>query len=196
MQNVTQTVRFPVSSIIPTKLPDDIQALLIKTRQAKRAIEGLSSIVAAEAELNELAGPKIQKDIATFGASSLADDINLSMQLGTVLFDIYTRMTPEPQAPLAKLVWRKKITELAEVFGAEEFELPQHAIEPIKRALSDESVWQNLSLTVWVELPLKEGETEAKRHYFTINTQGVVYFTKVLEAAAELVYSEDLKVTK
>jgi hypothetical protein len=192
MQNITQTVLFPVSSIIATPIPDDLKELLIKIRQARMADpDGVSQGLISE--LRTKTPEKIQSEVSAYGAVGLESDVEVVMRLGTALFDVYMRMTPEPAAPLGKLIWRKKNMELAEIFDRPEFDLPSWAASSVTRALMDETIWNNLSLSVWVEVgPAAAGE-EPLRKYFTVSAKGSSYFGKILEAAANLVYSEEMK---
>lgn len=213
MQNITQTVKFPVSSIILSPVTDDLRVLMMKAREAKQAYDAMPSetpadvttpgplkdlwdaYVKARGELDAATSDKLKTELEHFGATALSDDVNVNMQLGTAMFDIYSRLTPEPQAPLAKLIWRKKSMELAEVFDANEFTIPDYAMGAIRRALLDESVWSSLSLSAWVDLVPGDGGA-IRRQYFSVSPKGVRYFHKILEAAAEMVYTEELKDAK
>lgn len=192
MQNITQTVSFPVNTIIASPIDGGLKDLLMMVRHAKRLMDDNAcrpdELKDLSDRLDDITPPKVKKEMAAFGANSLAEDVNVNLQLGTALFDVYVRMTPEPQAPLAKLIWRKKTTELAEVLDAAEITIPEHALEKIRTGLTDESVWASLSLSAWVEVKAEDGSPS--RRYFSISPAGTKYFNKILDAAAEMVYND------
>lgn len=209
MDNISQSIPFPVSSIIKSELDDNLKMLVPKVRSARRLLESLQSakieteeglvniqqrqaeLDALHAELDAATPDNMKKELNFFGAARASDDVRVFMKLGTVLFDLYMRLTPEPQSPLGKLIWKKRAMELAELMEKELLEVPDWGKAAMTRALMDEDVWNNTSLTVWVEAPAEGSEEKGKR-YFTINAKGTVYFKKVLEAAAEALYDPGL----
>jgi hypothetical protein len=209
VDNVQQSILFPVSSIIKSDLSEELKALVPKVRTARRLLEslqaakieteeGLANVQQRQAELDELlkqidekTPDKMKKELAFFGAARLSDDVSVFMKLGTVLFDLYMRLTPEPPSPLGKLIWRKRSMELAELMEKEPLEIPEWGKAAMTKALMDDDIWSNTSLTVWVEVDV-DGEPEKGKRYFTINAKGTIYFKKVLEAAAEALYSPEL----
>jgi hypothetical protein len=205
MKNVSQTINFPVSALTPTKLADDVNELAQQLRIAKSALEArnenttpeeaevlTNKVNDVERQLRAGLTPENLKELAFFGASLPIDGVLVSMRLGNVFFDLYQRMTPEPTAPLQKAIHKKRGMELAELLDKDEFELPSYAVPALRKALMDETFWDTVSLHVWVDLPAETPDAEKLKRFFTINSKGTIYFTDVLTAAAEALYTDEL----
>jgi hypothetical protein len=186
MENVTQTVIFPMSSLLG-ELPADVAELMSKLSSAKQ-----EERAGLEAEIVTRLPENLAQACQSYGAKSPADKIKVNLKLGNVLFDLYLLSNPEPKSPLAALVWQKRSMEIAESLDREDLQVPESAAPSIRRALMDDAVWSRANLSAWVELPADEEGQAPKRRYFQINSAGAAFFNKVLAAAATTMYTEDL----
>lgn len=199
-ENITESVRFPAYSLLKSEINAELKSLVFKVRSQRQTVEALKTSGAETAEheknlasfaeeLSQGTPESFHKEMEFYGIGSLADDIDVKMKLGSLLFDLYIHMSPEPASPLGKLVWKKKLMELAEMLDKPEGVVPEWACEPVTRALSDDSIWSKTQLTAWVEVPGPEGATEPLKRFFPINPNGAAFFQKVLTAAAEALYN-------
>jgi hypothetical protein len=217
MKNVTQSIVFPVSSIIPSPIPEDLRDLFNRARtaslladqvkaandaamkdatltdaQVENETKTRNDAKALADELTAKTSEKMTKELSHFGCKGLLETVTVSMKLGTWLFDLYCLSTPRPEAPLHQHIWNKRNMELADTVDKDEFELPAWSVPAIRRGLLDDETWKNANLSAWVEVASdKEGEAPLKR-FFTMRSMGAQFFGKIMEAAAEALYTDDL----
>lgn len=233
MENVSQSVPFPVYMLIRSEFGEELTVLVPKARQQRAKLKTLfdkltvldgAAIEAAKtsdpqvptiptsreadavddefhllktehaatmAEVKKHVTDKMRKELSFFGAETPDVDVDVHMKLGAVLLDLYLRMNPEPTPPLSKLVWKKRNMELAECLEKADVVVPEWAKPFIQKAMMDDQVWSHSNLSVWVNVKVDGVETPMMR-FFGIKAEGSKHFTKVMEAAAEAVYSPEL----
>lgn len=210
MDNVSQSLPFPVYMLIRSEFGEELTALVPKARQQRAKLQTLLldaspqveeavkelGVLQAEheatmAEVKKHVTDKMRKELSFFGAETPDVDVDVHMKLGAVLLDLYLRMNPEPTPPLSKLVWKKRNMELAECLEKADVVVPEWAKPFIQKAMMDDQVWSHSNLSVWVNVKVNGVETPMMR-FFGIKAEGSKHFTKVMEAAAEAVYSPEL----
>jgi hypothetical protein len=217
MKNVTQTINFPVLSIVPTPLPETLNDLMTNARVALAKVQAASApksvpaestpeetaaLAALQAEADAQVAALLaqlpeqnKKELEHFGAKSVFETVAVSIKLGTLLFDLYSMLTAKPEAPLGQLIWQKRNMELAEAVDKDEFELPSWSVNAIRRALLDDETWKKANISAYVSLPA-EGDAEPLKRFFTMKSMGAQFYGEVMQAAAEALYTDDLKATK
>lgn len=148
MKNIEQTTQFPAFSIISEKI-DGVNL-------SDKAKEGLASV----------------------GAESPNDLVNVTMTLGSFLFDIYICHTKAPEAPLNLYLHNKKLAEFATDLSKGELVVPKEVLDVVKDVLSDKNKWESTNFATF---------TMVNGHKKTIGMKaaGASYFNQILTAAIE-----------
>ena len=111
-----------------------------------------------------------------FGRSSLDDAIPFTLSCGSVLFDIYTRLTPIPNAPLAREKEQTRRNDLAIMLDGEEFEIDEDLLEKLKVAFSDDSVWSTLPISARFE------NSDGQRAFVSLGADALYLFPTIKDA--------------
>lgn len=182
MKNIVQSHKFMASNLVPDKIPDDllkeVNDVLALTRKADKTEEEQAVVDAKQAALIEKCPPAFVKQINKIGAKYPTDVVEVYMSLGDFFFDLYSVAAPRPESPLGKRSAAKKLQDLSEALFKDDFEVPDYAVEPIKRALGTDSIWAKMNVTVYV----KVGEA---KEYFTITARGANLYHEILNAATQ-----------
>ena len=220
MKNVTQTINFPVLSIVPTSLPETLNDLVAAARTSLARVQVAMNALSKDGpvpeedmtklkELQDTAEAQVaalvaqipeanKKELANFGCVQPFETVGVTIKLGTLLFDLYALLTPQPTAPLHQLIWQKRNMELAETVDKDEFELPSWAVTPVRKALLDDETWKNANISAisaWVALKA-DGDAEPLKRFFTMKSVGAQFYAEIMQAAAEALYTDELKDAK
>jgi len=84
---------------------------------------------------------------ASLGVENLGDNVNFSLSLGSVIFDIYHTQTQLPKAPLAQEREKAKRLKLAEEFDRDAFEVPEDIKALLEKTLSEDSTWEKIAIS-------------------------------------------------
>ena len=84
---------------------------------------------------------------ASLGVENLGDNVNFSLSLGSVIFDIYHTQTQLPKAPLAQEREKAKRLKLAEEFDRDAFEVPEDIKALLEKTLSEDSAWEKIAIS-------------------------------------------------
>jgi hypothetical protein len=187
MKNITQSVVFPVSTILTKPVPSELKEAFLTWGE----IQDDTERAAKRKELLGLMPKELKEEVESFGAELPYDSIVINMKLGMLFMDCYLARVKPTESPLGRLVFQKKAQELAQELNKEEFEIPEWAQEPIRVALYDENVWKTVSPTVWVDVA-QEPEKEPTKKHFTLNSRGANFFNQIISAASEAVYNSEL----
>lgn len=176
MKNITETIKFParsiVSSVIPKSLEDEISSLI----QLENLPADAERASIARNDLLEKLPEPLKNALAFYGAMSPSDLLDVSIDLGHFLFDLYSASQKKPESPLSQRIYDRKMQDLATVFMAESFEIPEFASQAIYNALENDALWSQVQCNAYTTV----GE---EKRYFTMNSKGVKFFKQVLDAA-------------
>jgi hypothetical protein len=164
--------------------------IMAATKALSGKAPGSPEYESARNALLDLLSADAKKQLATFGASLPSDPVKVCMDLGNLLFDVCKSTIKPVQTPLGQMIQQKKLQELAEIFGQDEFEIPEYAVPVIRQGLLDEASWAKVVVSAWAEVKDEFGET--RKLYFTMKSNGALPFEEIMKSAAASVYNSEL----
>lgn len=176
IKNVSQVCKFPLFSLIGQSLPQELTALL--GGNDKEAIDAATT-------------PEVVTMLEAFDATSVMDLADIETTLGMFLFDCYLAGVVTPSTPMGNHIATKRAQELAATFEKDEFDLPDYAVKGIRNTLTDDALWNKISVTAFSRS--KDGET---KRFLTLSARGISAFHQVLSAATEALYDPELDVAQ
>lgn len=183
IQNISQTV--PILAILFLKnRPDNAH---IHDLQVVASAKDKESAAELREKLKRELSPETLKECQRLGVELPCDPIEITVELGSFLFDIYINQVTEPEPPLLKTIWKKRNLYLADLFDKTEFKLEdlKFAIDPIKSTLLDSEKWKKVTITGWYKI-------NDNKYAISMNSVGILQFPKILEAAGEMFYQEEV----
>lgn len=178
-KSIEQTVKFPLCWVLP--VTDKFQSEecnkatneLIKSRNQGDDTEAKTALLATYTQE--------EKDLLNqFGVELHIDQIPVTITLGSLIFDIYTAETKQPEAPLAKAAFARKIQELAAQLNQDEFTLAADVHNTVAKVLSDDEKWSKSKFSAAVRA------ANGEEAYTTLSHVGVQYFGQIIEACLDI----------
>lgn len=190
MKNVTQTIKFPALAICSTQSPTELTKAIAELHLARAKKEEVdeAEIKAAEEKVRANTPEQLRAELDAMQVALPGDMIDLTMSVGSLIFDTYMHVVKPPQAPLARHLYQKRCQDLAELLDKDEFELPDYAKGAVKQCLSSEPIWAQLNASVWSEIDSKDGKV---KRFTPINSKGVNYFNEVVNALTGVFIEEE-----
>lgn len=183
MENIKQTARMPVWRILKSRTPDSLHKELNELAAAQHytpeELERARDDLACRLPVNQI------RELDSFGVKLPTDSVDLTVSLGSFLFDMYCCAEKAPVAPLARLVHQKKLMEVAPALSADVIKVPKDAIESIRKTLLDDKAWE-AAIFVAVHTIPATGTTPEKSAEVILKTSAASSFGKIIQAAAEL----------
>jgi hypothetical protein len=182
MKNITQTRKFPASSLFEAEVPKKVQeaqnAFHEWTSEEKRdEIE----IKEKRAEIIKLLPQKLKDELTKMNVELPMDKVDLNVKLGGFLFDLYCVACPPPKAPLAIHIFQKKAMDFATELDKDEILHIPEVMDAAKQVLNDDLKWQSANISAWIDLPEKDGQPQ--KYFMVINNEGARLFNNVINAA-------------
>lgn len=176
--NIIETIKVPASFLVDgiNALPDEVKRRLLTLTQTTDEAEKSKELE----ELIALIPEEMQKNLNFVGAKLPTDIVELSMKLGDFLYHLWTFNTKPAQAPLAIKRHEKRTMELADTLDKLEIEVPEDVKKVVSSILDDEPKWKATQFGAFVVV---DGQTK----YLGLTAVGAACFTKILNAAVELV---------
>lgn len=128
----------------------------------------LSSVAATDAEREK------------FGSVSPTDELVVALNLGSLLYSIFVSHNTAPLAPMAKALYNKKLTELAESMAKDTFTLPPEVKDLCQRVMVNDQMWSK------VEVFPSGCVTDGPVVELSMNYKGAELFTNLIEKAVEV----------
>lgn len=197
-QNISSSVFFYVGSLLqsfpeivqklPDELDDDFKKRDLEFRKAMALASNIPIGDSKEAEYDRLETqllPHVREAAANFGARLLTDRVEITLDLGNFLFDLYMLSLPSPaNAPLAQAIYQRKLQELSSRLEGETITILPNELALMKLGIESEALWSNIKTSAHFDL---NGETK----YFTLNDRGTSMFSPVVNAAIDLVLNNE-----
>jgi len=190
VKNSTETTGFVASSLMgPNSVPPEVASKMLE--QSRKAYATKEERAAADAELVATFPPRMAKELASLNVKLPSEIVNVCIDFGSFLFDVYSLSANRPQAPLALAAHNSRLQRLAERLEGKTFDLSQDELAVIKKALENDDLWKTLVLHGYYESTDAEGKVV--KNSLAINATGAQYFTKTLDAAVKLFEAENAK---
>lgn len=189
--NQSQKFLFPVSNLtgdspdtvtrLDGETDEDYQkrSLEVRGAMADATISKTEDVTALQSSLN----PKVLSECLALGARLPTDMVEVTMSVGSLIFDLYQSTAVQPTAPLAVALFSKRLQNLASSVLQDEFELEDRLLPQLRKPLEDESLWNVLDLTLSTEV-------NGQKVFLRVNHNAAMYFPKVLEAALSIFIPE------
>jgi hypothetical protein len=183
----TDTIKFTAASLIPSA------ALTKETRDALKdyANAKAEDKEAAQAKLSATLGDPAKAALASVGATLPTDVVQVKLDFGAFLFDLYIAGSVQPQAPLAVAAHQRRLQEIAARLEKDSFELKPEELAVIKKVLESDPIWTKLQFSAYVEVKNDKGEPD--RRVITLTTEGIRFYNKTMTAALKLFEATDEK---
>lgn len=181
-----QSVRFPAIAIMGIQDADRLNSLaqLLTEYESAGDDEKRQEILKKAEQFTT--SEEIDSLVKTLGVQSYLDFLNVYLDLGSFLFDVYVSNTKEPEAPIAKFAFHKKMQDLSKTLKEQDLsadQLDEEFRKTVVQALSDDEKWKALQVFAYVE-------KDQKSVHFPINTQAIYLFDKVINRALEVLNVE------
>lgn len=191
MENISQTVPLMAN-------------LFLRNKPSEQAIPELEKLISnplseeeketVRSQALSLLSPKTLAECEQLGVQLPTDYVDVTVTLGSFLFDLYLGATPRPEPPLLQTIWKKDNTRLAEICdrpiitlqdmkGLSPSGSPMRWYNVIRQVLTTEDQWKRITIS---------GTYSVKDQLrgISMNCVGVLSFNKIIEAAGELFYEE------
>jgi hypothetical protein len=107
------------------------------------------------------------------------DRVEVEVNLGTLVFDLYTANAQAPTAPLAIAKHNAKVQSLALNAEKEELDISEEVLEVVKKPLEDEEKWLSTSFSGIVTV-------NGQKNYLQLNSKAAGFYPKVMAALMKL----------
>jgi hypothetical protein len=97
---------------------------------------------------SDIVPPELKPMADVLGVEKVTDLIAFETSVGTIIFDVYDSLTEKPKAPLALERENSKRQKLADTLDQDEFELTAELKEKLEKALADDTIWQQVKMSV------------------------------------------------
>lgn len=184
MKNIEQTVVIPAWHILrnqaPKEIMEEIQEIISSSYESEE------SFLKAKNDFFNKLPKETQKELAGYGILLPTDNLEIRIKLGSFLFDMFCCSEKSPTAPLAKLVYQKRLMELADFLQKDEISIPEYAIGPIKQTMLNEKDWNAAAIVASVVVHSKDNEGDTVYKDISLTSIGAGLFNDIINAAANL----------
>lgn len=188
ISSFTEAVRFSADSFVPAStFSSETQALVRK--YATATFDSAEAKDTAKAEIIESLSEPAKAALASIGAELPFDAVEVKLDLGSFLFDLYIFGTVQPSAPLAVAAHQRRLQNLATRLESPEITLKPEELQVIKNVLEDDEKWKSLKFNCFMEVKNDAGEVERKN--LTLTVEGIRFYNKTLNAAVKLFEAPD-----
>jgi hypothetical protein len=175
-KNVEEIVKVPATFVIDIKtLTDDLKKKVLASAACKDADEKAK----LEGELVAELPTEIKTQLDAVGARLPTDMIDIGMRLGDFLFSLFVYNVKPAQAPLTLKRHERRVMELAELFDADEFVVPESVLKDVEPFMEDPDKWAKTQFSAFI----KVGE---EKKFLSLTSVGAGIFGKILDAAVAL----------
>lgn len=174
LANVEQTVQMPAVSFYSEKIENIEFIQKLNAYYAAAAENPSASLGALETELEEICPKDLKENLAKDSLKPYSH-IDITTNLGHVIFDIFMTHTEVPMSPLKKKVLEKQVQELAAMLNKSEFEIDDTIQALLRKVLNDDELWTKTAFSV---------ETSTNKH-MQVNYRGIEAFHKIIEKLVE-----------
>lgn len=168
VENLTQTLKAQASIFLSVSVTGDLLKAVPETEEQR-------------AEIIEKLPPVVKEQLAKVGAEIPTDLVDLSLDLGSFIFDVYYSNQQTPEAPLRKALFEREKQDLALKLSQKSFVLPEPVVSELTNVLSDDNLWKKVKISVYTGDPKGSNKNHYNFSHLIINN-----FGKVLEACLKL----------
>lgn len=215
MKNIEQIVKCPVWMVSKGDMPPDVRTktaelaglearrvMLLKSQKESSSEEEaatiskeLASTVEKISTAKEILDEKVPEEHKAFMKHMWVDYphevLELRLKLGHVLFELYEKGTPKPDAPILLRSYNKRMQELADVLNSDEFEIPDDVKSAALDIMSDNDKWKSFGASAYVQKIHEDDKKEVRS--ISINHKGVEFFDKVLNELTNILVGDETK---
>lgn len=144
VENVEQTLTVPASFFL-NEIPEPNRVAIGTYLTAVSSDEKQSEDVMESLKVAMMEGLQDEsvKMLESLGAKLPSDMIDITMSLGSLLFDLWIESSEKPSAPIKVALYNKKNMEYAALLSAkgDDFAIPKDVLAAAKVVASDDEAW-------------------------------------------------------
>lgn len=179
----TESVRFTADSLLPAGVVSTESRVLMQ-EYATTKFESDEAKAEFRSKIQDSLAPVAVKALASVGASLPFDAIQVHLEFGSFLYDLYDLGSVKPLAPLAAAAHQRRLQNLAARLEKGDVTLKPEELAVIKRVLESDELWKAAKFNCYVEAKGESGETEKRA--LTLTVQGIQFYNKTLNAVVKL----------
>lgn len=127
------------------------------------------------------------KSLASVGAKSPIDFVDVKLDFGNFLYDLYVLGSPSPTAPLAIAANQRRLMSLAGRLEKKEFVIKDEELAVLKSVLENDNKWESAKFNAYVDVD------KTNRIGLVLTPSGLRFYNKVLNAAVLLFEAPETK---
>ena len=168
IKNVVGTAKFQMFNIASQALPEE--SFKVIQSYAKGEVD-LTLVMNSLPEW-------FRNEMDRLGTKDPLAFIDLKIDLGALIYELYLQNSTLPEAPLARALKEKKNAEYAEELSKEEFELPVEVRKKVLEVITTDDKWNSFIITCY-------SEVEGENVYLALKTAAFTMFSGINEALLE-----------
>jgi len=122
---------------------------------------------------------KFLEAVDSLGVRTHVDNVEVLLNPGSLVFDLYVNTYRPPQAPLALALHQSKVQKMAADMEKSEIPITDDILNVIRKPLEDEKLWLSMNLTGRIKV---DGQTK----YLTLNSAAAAFYPKTMNAVLQL----------
>lgn len=175
VDNFTETVHFMAQSL----LSPGIVSPEVAQNMRKFAMGTYASKEEKDKAFEELVATfpdVLKKELESLNVRAPGDVVEVKMDFGAFLYDLYVGGSTAPSAPLAQMAHQSRLQKLSERLDAKKLDLKPEELSVIKKTLENDDRWSAVVFHAYT----------SKEKQVPLNCTGITYFTKIVEEAVKL----------